>query len=69
MRKLRSLEDLEIDDGVFVAPAVPAEVDEEDREKKNEAQRIQVAPNQSSSWPLSRMICRQPVQMMRAAKP
>ena len=33
------------------------------------AQRIQVAPNQSSSCPLSRMTCRQPVQTTRAPKP
>ena len=32
MRKLRSFEDLEVDDGVFVAPAVPAEVEEGDDE-------------------------------------
>ena len=33
------------------------------------AQRTQTAPNQSSSWPLSRTICRQPVQTMSRPKP
>ena len=32
------------------------------------AQRTQIAPNQSSSWPLSRTICRQPVQTHEQAE-
>ena len=32
------------------------------------AQRTQIAPNQSSSWPLSRTTCRQPVQTIEQAE-
>ena len=33
------------------------------------AQRIHTAPNQSSSWPLSRTTCRQPVHRINRPKP
>ena len=61
------MKDLEVDEGVLAVPGAPDEEDEGDDEEA-EAQRIQVAPNQSSSWPLSRMIWRQPVQTTRQAE-
>ena len=37
--------------------------------RKKAAQRIHSAPNQSSSWPLSRITCRQPVHTASRPKP
>ena len=48
-------EELEIDHWLVLAPGVP---DEESKagDEEEEGPAIQVAPNQSASWPLSRMI-------------
>ena len=62
------LEDLEIDERVLAPPGLVDEPDEATT-KKRKAQRIQMAPNQSTSWPLSRMTWRQPVQTTSAPKP
>ena len=63
------LEDVQVDQALGMGPGVPDPERRAQTTSAATAQRTQTAPNQSSSWPLSSTICRQPVQTMSRPKP